>query len=103
MTKITLKGHIIVPKADLAEVQTALATHITLTQQEEGCLVFHVKQCSNNPQRFDVYEEFVDQAAFNLHQQRVASSEWGQITQNVSRHYRITAETNNCDTNQDNS
>ncbi len=48
-----------------------------------------VTQDDMNPLKFSVYEEFVDQAAFDLHQARVKSSRWGQVTQNVERHYQI--------------
>ena len=62
---------------------------IALSKKEPGCLVFNVKQDKKNPQRFTVYEEFVDEQAFKLHQQRVARSDWGQVTKNVKRHYQI--------------
>ncbi|PJG57573.1 antibiotic biosynthesis monooxygenase, partial [Aeromonas cavernicola] len=54
------------------------------------CLTFAVTQHPLNPCRFDVYEVFVDQAAFQAHQARVKSSRWGAMTGNVERHYTVT-------------
>ena len=92
MPKITLEGHIIVPSADLESVKNELLNHIELTRAEDGCVIFEVAQDSNNKNRFNVYEEFVDQKSFSSHQQRVGQSAWGNITINVERHYQITEE-----------
>lgn len=90
MSIIVLSGFITVADDDLSSVKQALAEHCQLTEQESGCLCFQVTQDPNNPNRFDVYEEFVDQAAFDFHQQRVAHSKWGHVSKNVERHYNIT-------------
>ena len=90
MAKVILKGHIIVPDADIAAVKIELINHIELTRQETGCLVFKVSQDAENPNRFDVYEEFADRDSFANHQDRVRQSTWGAITVNVERHYEIT-------------
>ena len=90
MPKITLSGHIEVPKEDLNAVLTELPNHIALTQAEGGCMTFKVTQDSNNPQRFEVYEEFTDKVAFENHQARVKASQWGQVTQRVERFYTVT-------------
>ncbi len=89
MSKVILQGHIIVPNADLAVVEKELVVHQRLTRQEVGCLQFDVFQDSANVNKFNVYEEFVDQQAFNNHQLRVKSSDWGVMTVNVERHYKI--------------
>ncbi|MBA2082277.1 putative quinol monooxygenase [Aeromonas veronii] len=90
MRKVILKGFIIVPFIDLSLVTFELKRHIQLTRAETGCLIFEVTQDPLNPCRFDVYEEFVDEAAFQAHQARVKSSRWGEITVNVERHYTVT-------------
>lgn len=90
MGNIVLQGFIIVPPSELTMVKAELATHIGLTRAELGCLIFEVTQDPLNPCRFDVYEEFADQAAFQAHQARVKSSRWGKITVNVERHYTVT-------------
>ncbi|MGL5408674.1 MAG: putative quinol monooxygenase [Shewanella sp.] len=90
MSRVILKGFIIVPSNDLAAVKDELDNHIQLTRAETGCLIFKVTQDPLTPCRFDVYEEFVDQAAFQAHQARVKSSRWGEITVNVERHYTVT-------------
>ncbi|CAH0525067.1 putative quinol monooxygenase [Vibrio hippocampi] len=89
MTKVTLTGFIIVPQDELNAVKRALPDHIKLTLQEPGCISFSVTVSPDNPCRYDVYEEFIDQSAFSAHQQRVKSSYWGQVTANVERHYTI--------------
>ncbi|MBV1875358.1 MAG: antibiotic biosynthesis monooxygenase [Cycloclasticus sp.] len=89
MPKVTLEGYIIVPDSDLIVVVRELANHIKLTRQEEGCMFFNVSQDDENINRFNVYEEFHSQSAFELHQQRVINSKWGKITVNVERHYQI--------------
>ncbi|XAW88109.1 antibiotic biosynthesis monooxygenase [Vibrio sp. CDRSL-10 TSBA] len=89
MAKVTLSGYIVVENEDLAAVKQALAEHKRLTHAESGCLVFDVTPTPGNPNRFDVYEEFVDRNAFEQHQARVKASAWGKITANVARHYQI--------------
>ena len=89
-TLVTLQGFIIVPNGDLDAVQTELPHHISLTQEEAGCLVFSVQQRPEALNQFDVYEQFEDQDAFEVHQARVTASTWGQVTQNVERHYKVT-------------
>jgi autoinducer 2-degrading protein len=90
MAKVILKGHIIVPDADIAAVKMELINHIELTRQESGCLVFKVSQDTENLNRFNVYEEFADRSSFANHQDRVRQSTWGATTVNVERHYEIT-------------
>ncbi|HGS5851978.1 TPA: putative quinol monooxygenase [Vibrio parahaemolyticus] len=89
MGKVILSGHIEIPESELETVTTALDMHIKLTRKEAGCLVFEVIQSSDNANRFNVYEEFVDKSAFELHQARVKASHWGQVTTNVKRSYSI--------------
>ncbi|RCW96959.1 putative quinol monooxygenase [Marinomonas foliarum] len=89
MPNVTLSGHIEVPSEDLNAVLAELPNHITLTQQEAGCNAFTVVRDSNNPQHFDVYEEFTDKAAFEKHQARVKASHWGEITKNVEWFYTV--------------
>ncbi|TMX38395.1 putative quinol monooxygenase [Vibrio sp. Hep-1b-8] len=89
MSKIILKGFIVVSCEDLQTVEQELPTHTKLTLEEDGCLVFEVTKNKGNPNRFDVYEEFTDREAFDKHQTRVKNSYWGQVTANVERHYEI--------------
>jgi quinol monooxygenase YgiN len=86
-----LKGFIIVPDSDLEVVKAELIIHKGLTLNETGCLAFTVKPDEVNLNKFNVYEEFVDQAAFDSHQTKVKSSKWGGVTQNVVRHYQISS------------
>ena len=89
MSKIILQGYIVVPDADLSAVKTELDIHKKLTQQESGCLIFEVPQDCINIHKFSVYEEFIDQKAFDSHQARVKNSNWGKVTVNVQRYYQI--------------
>ena len=63
--------------------------HKNLTLKEAGCLTFTVTLDEVNPNKFSVYEEFVNQDAFDYHQARVKLSKWGEVTKNVERHYKI--------------
>lgn len=87
--KVILFGHIVVPESDLAAVMAELPRHVALTLDEEGCLRFEVVQDPDDEHVFKVYEEFVDPAAFEAHQRRVSTSDWGKITANVERHYAV--------------
>ncbi|MDL2044627.1 antibiotic biosynthesis monooxygenase [Vibrio parahaemolyticus] len=89
MTKVTLKGFILVPQSELELVKSELVNHRRLTLEETGCITFSVIQSSDNPLRFDVYEEFTDKESFEQHQKRVKASYWGKVTVNVERHYEI--------------
>ncbi|WOH35933.1 antibiotic biosynthesis monooxygenase [Thalassotalea fonticola] len=89
MSKVILKGYILVSDIDLEIVKTELIVHCKLTKEEPGCLLFEVIPDANNPNLFSVYEEFVDQAAFDNHQTRVNNSNWGKVTKQVKRHYQI--------------
>ncbi|WP_317928587.1 antibiotic biosynthesis monooxygenase [Halioxenophilus sp. WMMB6] len=90
--KVILRGHIVVPEEDLAKVLAELPNHIHLTRQEPGCLQFNVEQNASRATVFQVYEEFIDRAAFDAHQSRSQQSNWGAASKNVERHYQITAE-----------
>ena len=92
MSKIILQGHIIVPDIALSSVEAELPTHIELTLQEEGCLVFQVTQDLENNNVFNVYEEFIDRDAFEAHKKRVKESRWGKVTVNVERYYQVSEE-----------
>jgi len=94
LSKVILRGHIIVPDTDLAIVKSELPIHEKLTKQESGCLIFKVLQDQNDPSKFNVYEEFIDKNAFDSHQLRVKHSNWGNVTKNVKRFYQITNQQN---------
>ncbi|MEH6558078.1 MAG: antibiotic biosynthesis monooxygenase [Oceanicoccus sp.] len=89
---MTLQGYIVVPTDNLVAVRSALPMHIELTRKEEGCLVFCVSHDNSTENRFNVYEEFVNRAAFETHQWRVKNSHWDQVTKSVERHYQIREE-----------
>lgn len=90
MGKITVRGYITVPPFQLEAVKEALIVHTELTREEEGCLSFDAVQRTDNPTIFDIYEEFVDDAAFSVHQARAKGSRWGEISGDVRREFEIT-------------
>lgn len=89
MTKIVLSGHILVSETELDQIRAALVPHQVATRDEVGCLVFRVQEDPHIRGKFNVYEEFVDQHAFEYHQQRVQDSDWGKISRNVQRFYAV--------------
>jgi autoinducer 2-degrading protein len=89
MEKVVLKGFVIVPDDDLDVVLSELPSHIENTISENGCLIFEVNQDIINPNKLNVYEEFVNKSAFQRHQQRVANSKWGLVAKNCERHYEV--------------
>tara|TARA_R100001143_G_scaffold2775_1_gene5832 strand:+ start:176 stop:457 length:282 start_codon:yes stop_codon:yes gene_type:complete len=89
MPKVILAGRIIVPDSDLDSVIAALPTHINLSREEKGCLKFEVTQSAEDKNIFDVYEAFVDETAFQRHQERARDSAWGRISANAERHYEV--------------
>jgi quinol monooxygenase YgiN len=89
LAKVILQGFIVVPDSDIEVVKSELVIHKMLTLKEAGCLTFIVTPDEVNPYKFSVYEEFVNQAAFDNHQARVKSSKWGEVTKNGERHYQI--------------
>ena len=89
MSKIILKGYITVPKEELSIVIKELEIHKKLTLEEEGCIVFEVIQDKSIPTYFNVYEEFINKEAFDMHQVRVKNSQWGKVTKNVQRVYEV--------------
>ncbi len=82
-----LEGHIEVPTERIAQVSEALKDHIRLTREEAGCIFFNVDACSKVPGRFLVSEAFVDEAAFNFHQERERTSPWAEASKDVPREY----------------
>ena len=89
MSHVIVTGHILVPLNELEQVKDALTLHQKLTLNEPGCLVFRVTQDTTQTHRFNVYEVFVDEAAFSAHQARIKTSQCGKVTANVTRHYHI--------------
>jgi quinol monooxygenase YgiN len=88
-TRIFLDGYIDVPPDRLDAVTAALPAHIALTRAEPGCLSFSVEPDADIAGRFTVSEVFIDQAAFDAHQDRMRSSEWFAVTKGIPRDYVI--------------
>ena len=87
--KIHLNGYIEVPVERLGAVRAALPEHIRLTRAETGCIRFDITSSPGHSGRFDVSEVFIDQASFDFHQSRTATSNWAKITDGIPRHFKI--------------
>lgn len=89
MTEVRLTGKLICATAEEAAlVATLLPHHVELTLAEVGCLSFEVAQTAD-PLVWSVNERFDSKASFRAHQDRVATSEWGQQTAWIAREYTI--------------
>jgi quinol monooxygenase YgiN len=87
MTKIIMCGHVIIPADERDVFEKAIPIHIQLTLDEPGCLEFSIVEDKDNPNKFAVYEEFSDKAAFLYHQERTKKSAWNDVAKNMERHY----------------
>jgi quinol monooxygenase YgiN len=89
MSEIYLRGLLMCATEEQAEVVSLyLPDHIKLTRAEAGCISFAVAK-TRDPLVWSVEERFEDQRVFELHQRRVAGSEWGRATAGIERRYSI--------------
>ena len=87
--EVTLSGELSCADAAEAErVRAHLDEHVALTRAEPGCLSFEVTPTADELV-WRVAERFVDEAAFDAHQRRVAASTWGRETAGIERSYVI--------------
>jgi quinol monooxygenase YgiN len=87
MSEVRLTGRLICSTPDEARVVAAhLPRHVALTRAEHGCLAFDVTPTADGL-TWQVEERFVNEAAFIVHQDRVAGSEWGRMTAGIERRY----------------
>lgn len=49
---------------------------VAKTRAESGCINYYFHQHKSDPNRFVFYENFVDQAAFDLHYNQPYTQEW---------------------------
>lgn len=89
MSKVIVSGQIYVPLASLEQLRPAIATHVDLSRAEAGCLAFNLEENRDEPGRFDLYEEFVDSEAFEVHKRRTADSQWGTLGQDVQKDFEV--------------
>lgn len=89
MSIVVLRGRLACADHQEASiVARLLPRHLELTRAESGCISFEVT-ATTNPLVWQVDERFVDAAAFEAHQKRVQSSDWGQATAGIRRDYVI--------------
>lgn len=87
---INLAGTLIVPEPAKALVEALLPAHVAATRAEPGCLLFQVVADRCDPTRYLVAQRFATRAAFDAHQARAQSSNWGRATADLVRHYHLT-------------
>ncbi|MGC9419484.1 MAG: putative quinol monooxygenase [Rhodovulum sp.] len=87
---VILSGYFLAPPAHLEAIRGALPEHIQLTRAEPGCLCFDVTEDTEQPGRFNVYEEFADAEALRAHRRRCDASAWGWIARDADRRYTVT-------------
>lgn len=86
-SEVTLTGELRCRDEDqAARVREHLPEHVALSRAEPGCLFFRVEPASE-PGVWHVNERFVDEAAFETHQRRIAASAWGAATADIERLY----------------
>jgi quinol monooxygenase YgiN len=89
MLEIHLTGQLVcVTEEEVRVVSLHLPDHVKLTRAEVGCISFEVVR-TVDPLVWSVEERFENQQVFELHQQRVAASEWGRTTARIERRYSI--------------
>lgn len=89
MSGVRLSGELICASAEQADlVEQHLPLHVELTRAEPGCRSFEVTQTAD-PLVWSVAEHFESERAFQLHQHRVAASEWGRLTAGIERRYSV--------------
>lgn len=89
MSDVHLTGQLVCKNEDEARIVAVhLPEHIERTRAEPGCLSFTVTP-SDDPLIWMVEERFEDRRVFELHQKRVAGSEWGRVTAGIERRYAV--------------
>jgi quinol monooxygenase YgiN len=89
MSDVHLTGQLVCKNENEARIVTVhLPEHIESTRAEPGCVSFTVTP-SDDPLIWTVEEHFEDRRVFELHQERVAASEWGRVTADIERRYSI--------------
>lgn len=74
-----------------AKVRAHLPAHIRLSREEPGCLSFDVVP-TNDPLVWELNETFTDRTAFEAHQLRTRTSDWGAQTIGIARDFKVTEE-----------
>lgn len=89
MPHVGLRGELVCRNAaEAALIAEHLPVHVVLTRQEPGCLLFEVA-ATEDPLIWTVEERFTGRSAFEAHQARVASSQWGRVTAGIERRYTV--------------
>ncbi len=89
MAKVYLDGQLVAHSAaEHAVVDLYLDDHIALTRAEPGCLKFEVTPDPKDSNKWHVSEVFESEEAFEAHQTRAKTSEWGQVSAPLERRFK---------------
>ncbi len=89
MPKVYLEGLLIAHSAaEHAVVDLYLDDHIALTRAEPGCLKFEVNPDATDRNKWHVSEVFESEEAFEAHQARAKTSEWGEVSERLERRFK---------------
>jgi len=89
MAKVYLDGQLVAHSAaEHAVVDLYLEDHIALTRAEPGCLKFEVTPDAHDSNKWHVSEIFDSEEAFEAHQERAKTSEWGQVSAPLERRFK---------------
>jgi len=89
MAKVYLDGLLVIKTAaEHAVVDLYLDDHIALTRAEPGCLKFEVTEDPNDRNKYHVSEIFDSEEAFEAHQTRAKTSEWGMVSEPLERRFK---------------
>lgn len=74
--QLTILGFMTAQPGTEAALLTQIAALVTHTRAEVGCINYDFHQHTTEPHRFVFYENFADQAAFDLHFAQPYTQAW---------------------------
>jgi quinol monooxygenase YgiN len=66
---VTVIAHYVAKPGTADDIAATLAQHVAATRAEPGCLEFSACRDVDDPDRFALFEQYVDEAAFQSHRE----------------------------------
>jgi quinol monooxygenase YgiN len=66
---LTVIAHYLAQPGQADEIAEVLTRHASASREEPGCLEFEVFRSSDQPDRFVLVEQYLDEAAFQAHRE----------------------------------